>query len=100
LVDVDADCFFFSGRTLVDAFWSQRRCVVLCSRVSQNQFHFLHRYFLFAGVTNALQGSGDAKTPLYALIVANILNIILDPMLIMGYGPFPAMGVAVLPWQR
>ncbi len=50
--------------------------------------------FLFVGTNHALRGSGDAKTPLYALIIANILNIFLDPILIMGYGPFPAMGVA------
>jgi putative MATE family efflux protein len=50
--------------------------------------------FFFEGVNQALRGSGDAQTPLKALIIANILNIILDPLLIMGYGPFPKMGVA------
>ena len=50
--------------------------------------------FFFEGISQALRGSGDAQTPLKALIIANILNIILDPLLIMGYGPFPQMGVA------
>ncbi len=50
--------------------------------------------FLFVGISNALQGSGDTKIPLKALVISNILNIILDPLLIMGYGPFPSMGVA------
>jgi putative MATE family efflux protein len=50
--------------------------------------------FFFEGVNQALRGSGDAQMPLKALIIANILNIILDPLLIMGYGPFPQMGVA------
>ena len=50
--------------------------------------------FFFVGINHALRGSGDAKTPLKALIVANIINIFLDPALIMGYGPFPQMGVA------
>ncbi len=50
--------------------------------------------FLFVGVNHALRGSGDAKTPLKALVIANVINIFLDPMLIMGYGPFPRMGVA------
>jgi len=50
--------------------------------------------FFFEGVNQALRGSGEAQIPLKALIIANILNIILDPLLIMGYGPFPQMGVA------
>ncbi|MBU0651187.1 MATE family efflux transporter, partial [bacterium] len=40
-----------------------------------------------------LQGSGDVKTPLKAVIYATILNFILDPILIFGLGFFPALGV-------
>jgi putative MATE family efflux protein len=50
--------------------------------------------FFFNGMNQALRGSGDAMTPLIALAIGNVLNIILDPILIMGYGPFPKMGVA------
>ncbi|OYD14331.1 hypothetical protein CH330_08985 [candidate division WOR-3 bacterium JGI_Cruoil_03_51_56] len=50
--------------------------------------------FLFVGINQALRGAGDARTPLKALVIANIVNIILDPMLIMGYGPFPQLGIA------
>lgn len=41
-----------------------------------------------------LRGVGDSRTPLNALIVATLLNIVLDPMMIFGWGPFPRMGVA------
>lgn len=57
-------------------------------------FQFAIVIFLFVGIEHALRGSGDARTPLRALVIANILNIILDPLLIMGHGPFPRMGVA------
>lgn len=40
-----------------------------------------------------LRGAGDSRTPLNFLIVATAINIILDPLLIYGLGPFPFMGV-------
>lgn len=45
-------------------------------------------------VAMGLRGSGDAKTPLYAMIIATILGIVLNPLLILGLGPFPQMGIA------
>lgn len=50
--------------------------------------------FFFGNVANSLlTGEGDTKTPMKALVIANIANIILDPAFIFGFGPIPAMGV-------
>ena len=40
-----------------------------------------------------LTGWGDTRTPLKILSVGVILNILMDPLLIFGLGPFPEMGV-------
>jgi putative MATE family efflux protein len=49
--------------------------------------------FGYNGVSAIQRGLGDAKTPLYFLAISVVINIILDPLLILGVWFFPKMGV-------
>jgi len=42
---------------------------------------------------NAIRATGDTKTPSAIMLVAVVVNIILDPLLIFGLGPFPMLGL-------
>lgn len=65
---------------------------------------FIHDYmqWWFAGsvllitpmIGNAvLRAAGDTKTPSLMMACSGLINAVLDPMLIFGFGPIPAMGV-------
>jgi putative MATE family efflux protein len=41
----------------------------------------------------AIRATGDGSTPMYIMMAAAIVNVILDPLMIFGWGPFPAMGL-------
>lgn len=40
-----------------------------------------------------LRGAGDARTPLIFMIVSVVIDLVLNPIFILGLGPIPAMGI-------
>lgn len=56
-------------------------------------FYFLNP--VFSGIFN---GSGNSSTPFKINTAGLITNMILDPLMIMGIGPFPKMGIKGAAW--
>lgn len=45
-----------------------------------------------------IRAAGDARIPGLIMVTAAVLNAIVDPLLIFGLGPFPALGLAGAAW--
>ncbi|MEY4161213.1 MAG: hypothetical protein RLZZ136_1834 [Pseudomonadota bacterium] len=41
-----------------------------------------------------LRGAGDSKAPMFSMVLTVVLDIMLNPLLICGLGPVPALGIA------
>jgi putative MATE family efflux protein len=58
---------------------------------------FILLYLMFV-ISSILRGIGDTVTPLLFMGMAVILNAALDPLLIIGIGPFPRLGLNGAAW--
>src|SRR5690606_8583617 len=50
--------------------------------------------YMFSFATAVLRGAGDTRTPFVFLGLVVVIDIIVNPLLIFGIGPFPRMGIA------
>ena len=65
------------------------------SAVQYMQISFIGMVFMFTYMVfqSLMRGVGDVKTPVYIVLGTVLLNLILDPLFIFGYGFIPAFGV-------
>lgn len=50
--------------------------------------------YFFSYVMMAQRGAGDSRTPFYFSLVMVGMDVVLNPVLITGFGPFPELGIA------
>jgi putative MATE family efflux protein len=49
--------------------------------------------YFFAFLMIAQRGTGDSRTPFFFSLAAVAIDVVLNPMLISGFGPFPRLGI-------
>lgn len=54
--------------------------------------------FLTVLLQSAMRGVGDAATPFWTTVLNLVLSLVLNPILILGWGPIPAMGLIGAAW--
>ncbi len=60
----------------------------------RNIFMAVPFLYMFSFLSAVLRGAGDTRTPFVFLMLSVLLDIVLNPLLIFGLGPFPKMGIA------
>lgn len=50
--------------------------------------------YFYAFLMMTLRGAGDSRTPFFFMAFSVVMDIVLNPLLIFGVGPFPKMGIA------
>jgi len=53
---------------------------------------------VFMVMSSLMRATGNTKVAGYLMLVSALLNALLDPLLIFGWGPIPAMGIAGAAW--
>ncbi|MGE9267075.1 MAG: MATE family efflux transporter [Verrucomicrobiales bacterium] len=64
-------------------------------RVTFSGVIFMFGYFMYQSI---MRGLGEVRVPLFIVLGTVLLNLVLDPLFIFGWGPVPAMGVAGAAW--
>nr|WP_303646432.1 MATE family efflux transporter [Halorussus sp. JP-T4] len=67
--------------------------VPLAARYMEVFFLGLPFMFGFMAFSALMRGYGNTRTPMRVMVVSVALNVVLDPLLIFGVGPIPALGV-------
>ena len=93
-----AACFAIIGVVLADPIMRFMGAAsdVLPSAVAFLRMTFLGFFFVFGffAYQALMRGLGTVYPPMFIVLVTVILNFVLDPFFIFGFGPIPAMDVA------
>ncbi len=89
---------WWTSRRLLTAMGTPPASLTLAEDYLQVIFLAMPTLYALAFLSAALRGVGDSRTPFRFLLLAVLLDIVLNPVLIFGMGPFPKLGIAGSAW--
>ena len=78
----------------LNSYSSDKEITALALIYSNRAFLFSPIITLGLSFEKIFQAAGKMKTTMFSMMCGCVANIILDPLMIFGIGPFPAMGIA------
>ena len=85
---------FWGARPILIAMQTPPDVLDLATAYLRAIFPAIPPMYLYTLVMLAMRGAGDAKTPFRCLLLSATLDVCLNPLLIRGFGPIPAFGIA------
>ncbi|MCK8816095.1 MATE family efflux transporter [Natroniella sulfidigena] len=84
---------YFYSENLISLFTSEQILIDMGKRYIRIMLIGSVALFYPMIANNILRGEGNTFAPMLGLVVGGILNIIIDPFLIFGFGIFPELGI-------
>lgn len=85
---------YFLAPSLLDLVNATPEVTALALPFLRINFSLSIGMLLFFMMTSALRAAGDARTPLRLGVSMTVINVVLNVILIRGWGPIPALGTA------
>jgi putative MATE family efflux protein len=85
---------FLGTQGMLDLMGTPPEVMELATAYLKVVFLSMPAIYFYTFVMMVLRGAGDSRTPFYFLGFSAALDVGLNPVLILGLGPFPALGIA------
>ena len=93
LVTIASTLGFFTIEPLFSFLGAKEDSIPLIEQYMQVWYLTIPLLVIPMAGNSAIRATGDTKTPAKIMMLAGLINGILDPLLIFGYGPFPELGI-------
>jgi len=85
-------------RSLLEAMGTPPEILADALTYARVMFIFAPLLFIFIAYTTILRGVGDTRSPFNALLICTVINLVLTPALIQGWGGLPQLGMTSAPY--